>query len=220
MTSQDKPNQTNCPYCHATLYPVPTRKKKCLSCGQYIYVKTRPSDRLRVLVTDEGAKQIDSEWNQIQAEQNIKRMLDGFRINQKELEAEGKQLSRNFGHPASTRDTIWAILNRRSIELIKRKDWQQLSSLYYSLAMFLHDEGKDCFHLLQESRRCELKNYQRIGYSKVSIWDAGDSSCAKCQALNGKEFTISDALKVMPIPVANCDNTYGFCRCTYSEISD
>lgn len=52
---------TKCPYCNAPLNPVPQRKKKCPSCGKFIFVRTRPSDRQRVLVTEEGAKRIDEE---------------------------------------------------------------------------------------------------------------------------------------------------------------
>jgi len=50
-----------CPYCNAQLDSMPTRKKKCPSCGKFILVRTRPSDRQRVLVTEEGARQFEEE---------------------------------------------------------------------------------------------------------------------------------------------------------------
>lgn len=59
---------TNCPHCNALLEPIPQRKKRCPSCGQQIFVRTRPSDRQRILVTELGAKQVDDEWAKIREE--------------------------------------------------------------------------------------------------------------------------------------------------------
>ena len=213
---------TKCPYCDAELNPVPQRKKKCPSCGQYIYVKTRPSDRLRVLATEEGARQIEAEWNRIEDEQHLKSLPGRYGIGEKELEDVGEQLSKKFGFSAKTTDIIWAILNQRAIDLMKHGDWGNLASLYFEQALFLHfEEGKECFHILQESKRCQLRDYQYSGIvKKVEIVGAGDSSCAKCQALRGKVFTVTEALESMPIPTENCENAYGYCRCVYLPIID
>ncbi len=40
-----------CPYCQRELEKKPLSKKKCPCCGKDIYVRTRPSDRKRILVT-------------------------------------------------------------------------------------------------------------------------------------------------------------------------
>lgn len=70
----------------------------------------------------------------------------------------------------------------------------------------------------RESFKYCLLGYQ-IGHVKeVEILDAGDSSCAICQSLRRKKYTIQEALKTMPIPVKNCKNDYGFCRCIYLPI--
>ena len=57
-----------CPYCNAQLDSMPTRKKKCPSCGKFILVRTRLPDRERVLVTEEGARQIEEERERIRIE--------------------------------------------------------------------------------------------------------------------------------------------------------
>ena len=208
---QQRPT-ANCPYCNALLERMPERKKKCPSCGRYIYVKTRPSDRLRVLVTEEGAKQIE-------AERNLKSMTERYGISKKELEETSKRLSNKFGYPAKARDVMWAILSDRTIDSMKKGDWGKLGWLYFEQALFLHEEGKECFHILQESKRCELRAYQSSGVvKKVEILDAGDSSCTKCQALRGKVFTMTEALNSMPIPIKDCANSCGYCRCVYLPI--
>lgn len=62
---------------------------------------------------------------------------------------------------------------------------------------------------------CGLLNYFQMGVKEVEILDAGASSCPICQSLRGKVFTIQKAFAEMPIPVKDCDNAYGYCRCTY-----
>jgi uncharacterized Zn finger protein (UPF0148 family) len=51
-----------CPYCGSSLAERPKRKKKCPHCGNYIYVRTRPADRKKVLVTEEQAQEIEQQW--------------------------------------------------------------------------------------------------------------------------------------------------------------
>ncbi|MDP2949452.1 MAG: hypothetical protein Q8P22_07930 [Chloroflexota bacterium] len=55
---------SHCPYCGAETVPVPSRKKKCRACGNYVFVKVKPSDRRRYLVTEEQAREIEAEWAQ------------------------------------------------------------------------------------------------------------------------------------------------------------
>ena len=58
-------SDTSCPYCNMLLGSMPQRKMKCPSCGQYIFVRTRPSDRQRILVTEHGSKAIYDELAKI-----------------------------------------------------------------------------------------------------------------------------------------------------------
>ena len=51
-----------CPNCQTKLEHIPTRKKKCEFCGKFIYVRTRPIDRKRVLVTEKEKEEIESLW--------------------------------------------------------------------------------------------------------------------------------------------------------------
>lgn len=51
-----------CPNCHQELIKRPGRKTKCPHCGTFIYVRTRPLDRKRVLVTADEARRLQAEW--------------------------------------------------------------------------------------------------------------------------------------------------------------
>lgn len=55
-----------CPYCEEHLEKKPGRKKKCPYCGNYIHVRTRPSDQQRVLVTEAQAEEIEEQWSIVQ----------------------------------------------------------------------------------------------------------------------------------------------------------
>ena len=60
----------SCPYCNKKLKKIPSRKSKCEYCQKFIYVRTRPSDRKIVLVSEEELKIIESEWNKHYEEKN------------------------------------------------------------------------------------------------------------------------------------------------------
>ena len=51
-----------CPYCKNALKKIPGAKTKCSSCGQFMYVRTQPEDRARVLVTETEAHRIEEGW--------------------------------------------------------------------------------------------------------------------------------------------------------------
>jgi|Deesub1362A_J573_1020465.scaffolds.fasta_scaffold17422_2 DNA-directed RNA polymerase subunit RPC12/RpoP len=195
-----------CPYCKRDLDKAPKRKKKCPHCGNFIYVRTSPSTRKKVLVTEEEAEKIDALRN-----------LSQYGVTLKKFNSHKAKLSEKFGKEASTRDVIWSIYN----ELIaKKKDLQELKMLYYEMALFLNKEGKDSFPLLQQAAKMELMRFKKEGFiKKVRILASADS-CPVCQKLNGKVFTVERALKTMPIPCKECthklyDGNRGFCRCSY-----
>jgi hypothetical protein len=54
-----------------------------------------------------------------------------------------------------------------------------------------------------------------MGVNTVKISGVEDISCSECKLLHGKKFTISEALEHMPIPVRECKNYFGYCRCIY-----
>ena len=98
--------------------------------------------------------------------------------------------------------------------------------IYYNHALFLNEEGKDCFKILQQANKMNLLRYKQseIDIEKVEII-SGEDPCSFCQQLNGKIYSIEEALKLMPIPCKDCsfilnDDKRGFCRCTYAPMLD
>ena len=99
-----------CPHCDHVLEKKPGRKKKCPHCGDFIYVRTRPIDRQRVLVTLEQAEEIEDQWsNQVSAR--------SFPVGDANRIAKEKaKLKKRFGAEPSENDVSWSILNQDLIE--------------------------------------------------------------------------------------------------------
>ena len=87
--------------------------------------------------------------------------------------------------------------------------------------------GRGFFHILQQSRRMELTRYKQDGFvDNVQVLTAGDASCEACRRLEGRIFTLDEALEQMPIPSEDCTFDFqgtgqpGWCRCLYSAVFD
>ena len=215
-------SQTICPNCNANLETRPQRKKKCPACGNFIYVKTLPKTREKVLVTESQAKEIEAQWSVISANQERENWLAEFNsLGISEIEYyQGKdQLSAKLGREANTKEVAWALFNK---VIASKSDLQFLKMTYYRMALFLDEESKDPRPFLEKHSETELMQYKQSGVvKKVSILAAGEGdSCSACQKQNGKTYTIEEALRLMPIPCKNCTKTLnsdraGFCRCCY-----
>jgi DNA-directed RNA polymerase subunit RPC12/RpoP len=51
-----------CQNCENILSKRPSRNAKCQHCGKFIFVRPRPLDRKRVLVTESEAEAIQNQW--------------------------------------------------------------------------------------------------------------------------------------------------------------
>jgi hypothetical protein len=107
-----------CPHCGFKLDKIPSRKNKCISCGKYIYVRTRPQDKKKVLVTEEEAKQIDIQWQKQYQNSEDEKLLDSS-----EFFNAKKELTKSFGKEASISDTKWFVYNKRDFKYLKDCDW-------------------------------------------------------------------------------------------------
>lgn len=51
-----------CPYCLVTFPKRPQRKAKCPACGGHVYVRSRPLDEARVLLSENDAVALEDDW--------------------------------------------------------------------------------------------------------------------------------------------------------------
>ena len=114
---------------------------------------------------------------------------------------------------------------------MKAGDFYSLGTTYYEMANFVKEEGKDNVYLLKPAyeaklkfQKEEIKRYRKSKvYTGVEIVAATHSpwnnSCEECMKLNGKIFSIEEALSKNPLPVKNCGHECG-CRCVYVPTID
>jgi hypothetical protein len=187
---------TKCPYCKSALDVKPSRKKKCPNCGEYIYV------RKGKLVTEEDAKIGD--WLE---------RVSHFRITKKTFLEHRESLSKQFKQEASINDTAWRILN---LLIRENKSHFDIKLIYLEMAHIVSLEGKNPKPYLAEAAKQELLELKAEGAKKVKISTLNDySTCKACSKLEGKVYTIDQALFSLPIPNL-CENVSG-CRCSYSS---
>ncbi len=126
-----------CPNCGTFLERRPSRKTKCPHCGEAIFVRTRPSDRRRVLVTQSDADRIEAEWQSRQPRAQIRPLLD-----RAAMEAMRPSLAKRFGRDPSEGDLAWAFLNAETLRRAANREWGVYTSVRLSMAAMLEMEGK------------------------------------------------------------------------------
>jgi len=126
----------------------------------------------------------------------------------------------------SKADERWRKLNKKVLEASSAGDWFLAGTTYYEMAIQLEKEEKDNtrerrlgYEMKLRHSQDDLKRYKTSGVvRKVEIL-ATDNSCEHCLKLNGKTFSLAEALKNPPIPVEECDQEMGYgCRCTYLPV--
>ena len=123
------------------------------------------------------------------------------------------------------RNEDWKQLSEQVRVAMQAGDWKPLQAAYQQQARILFIEGRPHRHVAQEATRARLMSLLEIGVAEVEVRTSDDERvCAHCQSLDGKAFTIQEALEAMPIPGPNCtdgneQNPHGGrCRCTYSPV--
>jgi hypothetical protein len=131
-----------CPYCDEGLDKRPQRKKKCPHCGKFIFVRTRPSDRKKVLVTEEQAQSVDEEWMKVHG------TYEAYREDQIRFEKKKRELSERFGTEAPDSDVQWSLLNESAMDHAQQMNWGLYRNTRYQMAEQLRKEGRDKQSLL------------------------------------------------------------------------
>jgi len=151
-----------------------------------------------------------------------KRNLERYDVDNKQFEKEKKKLSKRFNKEASDIDTLWSLFN---LLLIKYAgDYHTSKMIYYEMALFLDDEGRNSIQMGEASRKMELTGLKQQGIKKVKIC-ASKNGCKECQKQNEKTYLIDDALEKMPLPIKKCthhlhNDKFGFCRCCWLGVID
>lgn len=125
-----------CPYCHKALDKIPAKKTKCPHCGEFIFVRTRPKDNARVVVTKTEADKIEEDWTIVSGTH------DSFIAEKEKNEKERETLRKRFGKEPSENDVRWGVFNKELIEHAQNSDWGLYRNTRFQMAEILRKEMK------------------------------------------------------------------------------
>ena len=125
-----------CPYCNQVLKKKPGRKKKCPSCSQFIYVRTRPSDKKQVLATEAQAEQIEEQWSVVNGTH------DTYLRVKRRFAEEKTRLATRFGREPSDNDVQWGLLNQELLEHVQQRNWGLFRNTKFAMAEILRKENR------------------------------------------------------------------------------
>lgn len=212
-----KKKRRKCPYCGIQIDKEPKGKFKCPSCKEEIYPEKKEG-KLIMYNTKKDYETLQLKKKEQAAKNKFFRFFESFEISKGYLDQRRADWIRRTNLTLNYDDLIWTLSNEMLLEYAKHNKFQEMSSLYFSMAYFQKERNNEFFHLLQESRKIELYNTKKqlIGLKyKVIIVD-GELDCKACQELDGKMFSIKEALEKMPIPPKNCTHDGGWCTCCYT----
>jgi hypothetical protein len=124
-----------CPYCEELLDKKPGRKKKCPHCGNYIYVRTRPSGQQRVLVTEAQTEEIEEQWSIVHGTHKE------YLARRKLLDDTKAQLTRDGVEPSDSL-VRYHLLNREAMEHAKLLQMGLYRNAKLGMADILRKEGQ------------------------------------------------------------------------------
>ena len=123
------------------------------------------------------------------------------------------------------RDAQFKELGREVQRASQAGDWGALSSAYQGQAAILFAEGRPHRHVSVEAAKASLMRLAESGISEVRISTCRDERvCDYCAALDGKVFSVRQALQKPPIPGQCCTDGSdknlhgGRCRCVFMAV--
>lgn len=129
---------STCPYCAHTLAQRPLRKKKCPSCGNYIYVRSTPAGEKKILVTEREAAKIDDQWQH----HHHMNLLDSDPDYRREYEQIKAQLMVERGKEPSVGEIRWVLAGKHLVQCIRDGDWGIYRDTKVEMAQQLEEEQK------------------------------------------------------------------------------
>lgn len=144
---QKDKRKAECPNCHTALSKIPGAKTKCPHCDESMFVRTRPKDNTRILVTKAEADKIDEEWTIVAGTHDI------FVSEKVEFAKEKEILQKRFGgREPSDNDTRWSLLGKQRLMHAQSGSWGLYRNATFQMAEILRGEMK-----LKEALRIYLE---------------------------------------------------------------
>ncbi|MGD0517238.1 MAG: hypothetical protein ABSA26_06845 [Thermoguttaceae bacterium] len=106
-----------CPYCSAVLKKKPIAKTKCWSCGNFMYVRTRPLDNQSISVREDQLELVQEQWA-IHYGTHAR-----FLAERRRRDEETKLLSQKLGREPTHDEVDWSRLEKDLADHAARANW-------------------------------------------------------------------------------------------------
>jgi DNA-directed RNA polymerase subunit RPC12/RpoP len=158
-----------CPYCEEQLSKMPSRKSKCPKCNNYFFVRTRPSDNKKVLVTKTQEAQLEEQWAKING------TYEQLMMERKVYADEKSRLTKKFNQEPSDNDIQWSLLKKQYMEYAQAGNWAGYRNVKLETAEFLRKEGKLKIALSTYLEICyiDLNGPRNVSVSPYDVGDKG-----------------------------------------------
>lgn len=219
VTKVESQYEVICPYCKTVLNKFPLRKTKCPHCKKNIFIRKLSDSKNKTLLTEEQAQEIDIEREKEYLKYKGFHYLESYGITKDEFIKRKDEYYLKFGIENNNNDVVWSFFNELLIKNVN--DVDRLRMIYYTMAVLLHQEGKDNFKLLQLSAKATLDSLQLRNQSSNLVFNfeimGCRDSCDNCKKMDGKIISMEEAY-LLPVPCRECTHSIGFCRCTYGSL--
>ncbi len=154
-----------CPNCHEDLGKIPKRKSKCPHCEKVYYVRTRPSDREKVIITEEGALAIEKEWTKYHLQQEAAEWWEAAKYLPKgRTTYEKAQYLGKVAHASGEYNKAWGYFNKARMKAARAGDFFAYRNITLDMATHLIREGREKQAL---SMHCEVHYYDMCGLDEL-----------------------------------------------------
>ena len=198
----DASQEPRCPYadCQAVLPKVPARKTKCRNCGQFMYFKSSPENRIKQLMTEAQAVAAEQAWERKLNVDKFCSNLGVFGIAPEEFLELGKL--------AGSIETAYLML-LTEVTLFKDRSFHEKKMAHFFKAAMLCKLGENWVP-------SQTDGYRYMLYEKAEAFQAlqhlhplveisyPDQACDECKKLNRSRYSVEELLQLMPLPNLSC----------------
>lgn len=204
-------NNQVCPSCGHALEKIPKRTAGCPHCKESILVRNQITLYPSRLLNSEEAEVYDA----LILLQTHGVTLEKFKVEKSSLTDEFT--TKGMSAPSDF-DVIWGIYNQLVIRYGKDDDPEQLSYVYHTMAHYLATYDEDHYKILLAAKEARLHSFLKIFKKDVTVGvQVMTNACSLCSQFEGKQISVSDALRNAPIPHKDCQCEL-YCMCDYSVV--
>ena len=197
--------ESKCPNCHQALEKTPKRKTNCPLCKRLIFPRTRVSDKVRLLISEEELPEFEKENDAIYFERKWIRTLSGEGFDEKEFEIRKLKKEIQLGFKPKIQDVVWAILQELTQKAALVNDFRGMQVAYHHQKHFLIDEGKDPRSAIIEQMKWRLRTIaESKDFQSFELITCNGNSCDHCNEFNNLKFTFDEAISAIPKIVMGC----------------